>query len=129
MTSRCHRHIRVAGMLAAAATTVLFTATVALAQTVPVVVEVEGSETPIGPENDPADDDPTSQPPSDDPTDTTSPAPPPGEEPPPAAAEPPEDPLARTGADVLRTVRDAAALIAAGLLLLVVTRKPERTAR
>lgn len=97
------------------------------AQTVPVTVEVAGSDTPPteGPTDSPWEQptSPGSAPPNETPS---SPAPPPEEEPPPVAADPPEDPLARTGANVLRIVRDAAALIAAGLLLLVATREPRR---
>lgn len=134
MNRRCRtRRLRWVGVLVAAAVAVLAGSAVALAQSVPVTVEIEGPEQPTEPVEPPTDE-PTEQTsdPVDDPspTDSTSPAPPPGEEPPPAAADPsPDEPLARTGADVLRTVRDAAALIAAGLLLLLATRKHERTAR
>lgn len=125
--------LRWVGVLAAAAMVVLAGSAGALAQSVPVTVEVVGSEQPTQPAGTPTDDPThtTSEPPGDDPspTGTVSPAPPTDEDPPPAAADPPDDPLARTGADVLRAVRDAAALIAAGLLLLIATRKPGRTAR
>lgn len=106
----------------------LMVPTAALAQSVPVTVEVEGAD-PSEPTDEPTGTptDPSSEPTTDDPstTDPGSPQPPPGDDPPPAAVEPPDDPLPRTGADLFRTVRDAAALIAAGLLLLIATRKPE----
>lgn len=121
-------------MLVAVALMLLSGPTAAGAQSVPVTVEVSGPEAPGEPTGDPtggpteAPSEPTSPSDAPSPTDTISP-PPPGEEPPPAAADPPDDPLARTGTDTLRTLRDAAALIAAGLLLLIATRKPERNAR
>lgn len=123
------------GALLVAALFLFLGANEVMAQSVPVTVEVQGSEQPPatdgptdGPTSEPTDPptSPTDAPPSDDPS---SPSPPVGEEPPPAAADPPDDPLARTGSEALRTVRDAAALIAAGLLLLIATRKPERNAR
>ncbi len=132
MTQGCRtKRLRWVAVLAAAAVVVLAGSAGALAQSVPVTVEVEGQEQPTEPALDEPTG-PTSEPTGDEPstTERPSPAPPPGEEPPPAAADPPPDePLARTGADVLRTVRDAAALLAAGLVLLIATRKPERTAR
>lgn len=129
MTQGCRtRRLRWMGVLLAATVVALAGSAAALAQSVPVTVEVEGPEQPTEPTG--TQTDATSEPEDDpSPTDTISPAPPPGEEPPPASADPPDDPLARTGADALRTVRDAAALIVAGLLLLLATRKPERTAR
>lgn len=135
MTQGCRtKRLRWVAVLAAAAVVVLAGSAGALAQSVPVTVEVQSPEQPTAPTEPTLDEptSPTSEPPGDDPstTERPSPAPPPGEEPPPAAADPPPDePLARTGADVLRTVRDAAALLAAGVVLLIATRKPERTAR
>lgn len=118
-------------MLAAVGLMVLSGPVAALAQSVPVTLEVRGSDEPTEPTGTPTEQptDPTSEPedgPS--PDGSLSPSPALGGEPPPAAADPPPDgPLARTGADVLRTVRDAAALIAAGLLLLGATKRPGRT--
>lgn len=129
---------RSAGALLGAAMFLMLGASEVVAQSVPVTVEVRGSEQPPpideppeGPTDGPtsAPTDPPTSPTEAPPSDTTSPAPPVGEEPPPAAADPPNDPLARTGTEALRTVRDAAALIAAGLLLLIATKKPERNTR
>ena len=124
---------RSAGALLVTALFLLWGASEVAAQSVPVTVEVQGSEQPPptdGPTEGPtsAPTDPPTSPTDAPPSDTPSPVPP-GEEPPPAAADPPDDPLARTGSEALRTVRDAAALIAAGLLLLIATRKSERNAR
>lgn len=128
MTERCRtQRLRRSGVLLAVAGLMLLSSSMAaLAQSVPVTVEVRGPDAPSEPTGPPSE--PTSPRPSHapSPTDTTPPAPPPGEEPPPAAVDPPDDPLARTGTDALRTVRDAAALIAAGLLLLIATRKPRK---